>query len=57
MKEEEIEREIARLESTHDHLETELHELDFLLKASGFPQGIVSLKEVALSVLEDDERI
>lgn len=57
MKERILEREIARLDSIHDHLETEFHELDSLLRESGFPKGVESLKEVALSVLEDDEQI
>lgn len=56
MQKKDLNRKIARLESKHDHLETELHELDTLLVKSGFPKGIDSLKEVATSLLEEDNQ-
>lgn len=57
-----LEKEIARLESLNDQLETELTYIDRLLKLSGFSRGLESLKEVALEMIEysdyesDDER-
>ena len=48
-----LRRKIARLESIHDQLEAELHYVDALLKAVGFPRGVESAKEVALELLEE----
>jgi hypothetical protein len=43
---------IARLEVINDHLETELHRLDELLRAVGFDDGIESLKTASAELLE-----
>lgn len=45
---------VALLESRVDHLETELSQLDHLLKQVGFPEGIATLKETAQEILEED---
>lgn len=50
-----LEQKIARLESIHDHIETEIEYVDTLLKSVGFPQGIASAKEVALELLQEAE--
>ncbi|HAB98422.1 MAG TPA: hypothetical protein DCE71_01205 [Parachlamydiales bacterium] len=46
---------IATLESRIDHLETELTQLDLLLKKVGFPEGIATLKETAEELLQEAE--
>ena len=46
---------IARLESMHDQLESEIVYVDQLLKSVGFPQGLASAKEVALELLESSD--
>jgi hypothetical protein len=44
-------REFARLESKVDVLETELSYLDTMLKKSGFPNGITTLKDTVEELL------
>ena len=56
MNNQELEREVARLESINDHLTTEMELLDELLKRSGFSHGVASLKEVALEMIEYPDR-
>jgi hypothetical protein len=46
---------VASLESRVDHLETELSQLDLLLKKVGFPEGIITLKETAEEILLEAE--
>lgn len=46
-------RKIAGLESVVDVLETELTTLNELLVTTGFPQGIKTLKETALELIEE----
>lgn len=53
MTNEEIERKIAYQEFIQDQLTAELEGLDKLLRATGFPRGIDSVKEVALELLEE----
>lgn len=50
---EEVLREIARLESENDHLATEIDSVDRLLRLTGFPKGLESLKESASEIIED----
>lgn len=50
-----LQKKIAYLEFVHDQLETELTYVDGLLKSVGFPNGIMSAKEVALELLESGE--
>lgn len=56
MKNQELEREVARLESINDHLMTEMDLLDELLRRSGFARGIASLKEVAIEMIESPDQ-
>ena len=48
---------VAILETRVDHLETELSQLDSLLKKVGFPEGIATLKETAEELLRQDGAI
>jgi hypothetical protein len=48
-------RDFARLESKVDLLETELSYLDTMLKKSGFPNGITTLKETVEELLAETE--
>lgn len=49
----ELRKKISYLETRVDLLETELTNLDELLIETGFPQGIKTLKETALELIED----
>jgi hypothetical protein len=53
----ELEKELARLESTHDHLSTELQNLNDMLKQVGFHEGLETLKQAALDLeaLEEED--
>lgn len=44
---EELQKDIARLESVNDHILTELQEVHKLLKEVGFAEGIIDLKDAA----------
>jgi len=46
---------IAHLEFIHDQLESEILYIDGLLRSVGFPDGLVSAKEVAKELLENQE--
>jgi hypothetical protein len=49
-----LQKEIAYLESKLDYYETEFEQLNALLKKCGFPQGIKTLKESAVELIEED---
>lgn len=53
MSHQEIQQKIAGLEFMNDQLSTELHEVDRLLRATGFPKGIASAKSIAQELIED----
>ena len=53
MKTEDLQKRQAFLEFTNDQLESEIAELEELLKAIGFPNGIASLKEAAVSRISE----
>jgi hypothetical protein len=46
-----LQRKIAQLESRQDHLLTELEELDVMLRAVGFDEGLKTLKEAAQELI------
>ena len=46
---------IAVLESRVDHLETELSYLNKILIQCGFPEGIATLKESVMEMLEEKQ--
>ena len=56
MNKSQLEQKIARLESIHDQLESELIYVDGLLRSVGFPKGLASAKEVALELLEESNQ-
>lgn len=56
MTKEELLKQIAQLESINDHLMTELGYTDQLLRMSGFPEGLESLKLVALEILNQKKK-
>ena len=53
MMDKEEQTEFARLESKVDVLETELSYLDTMLKKSGFPEGISTLKKTVEDLLSE----
>ena len=53
LKEKNLEKSCARLESQIDVLETEIRVMDKLLLDVGFPEGIRSLKKAAEELLSD----
>lgn len=48
-----LQKKLARLESLHDQLSTEVTYVDELLKSIGFPDGLDSAKKVAIEIKED----
>ncbi|MBS0629936.1 MAG: hypothetical protein JSS30_06940 [Verrucomicrobia bacterium] len=54
-KEEDLKKRISELESINDQLAAELRYLDELLKEIGFEDGLITLKEAALELLEQDQ--
>lgn len=46
---------IAALESRVDHLETELSYLNKILIQCGFPEGIATLKESVIEMLQEKQ--
>lgn len=51
-----LQKKIDRLEFIQDQLQAELSYVDFLLKEVGFPNGLVSAKEVALEIIAKDQQ-
>ena len=56
MENEELQKKIAKLESLYDQLQAEVHDLDDLLKKVGFEEGLKTLKEAALELLEKKDK-
>lgn len=48
-------KKISELESLNDQLQAEIRYLDNLLKKIGFQQGLITLKEAALELLQQDK--
>lgn len=55
MKHQNLLKEIAHFESVNDHLITEITFIDRLLRQSGFPHGLESLKAVAFELLREED--
>lgn len=49
-----MKKRISELESINDQLSAELRYLDTLLKEIGFENGLVTLKQAALELLEEE---
>lgn len=56
MKHKTLLKKVAKLESVNDQLATEISYLESLTKSLGFAQGLKTLKEAALELLEQDQR-
>jgi type II secretory pathway component PulJ len=56
MSEEKLQKKIAKLESINDQLQTEYQFLDKILKQLGFENGIQTLKEAAIELIEKKEK-
>ncbi|PIS02020.1 MAG: hypothetical protein COT85_07725 [Chlamydiae bacterium CG10_big_fil_rev_8_21_14_0_10_42_34] len=54
MKNKDLLKKIAKLETINDQLAAELHYLEHLAKALGFAEGLKTLKAAALEMLESD---
>ena len=56
MKHRELLKKIAKLESINDQIASELNYLEKLARALGFAEGLKTLKEAALEMLETDQK-
>ncbi len=56
MKERELIKKIAKLETINDQLSAELNYLERLTRALGFADGLKTLKAAALEMLESDHK-
>lgn len=50
----ELEKKVAYLEFVNDQLTSEIHYTDRLLKLIGFPEGLITIKEAAKEVIEEE---
>lgn len=55
MTDNELVRKIAYNEFLQDQLTAEMQDLDALLRATGFPRGVESVREVAQEMLEEGQ--
>ena len=56
MRQKELLKKIAKLESIHDQLAAELHYLESLTRALGFADGLKTLKAAALEMLAMEQK-
>lgn len=56
MSEEKLQKKIAKLESLNDQLQTEYQVLDKMLKELGFENGIQTLKEAAIELIDKKDK-
>jgi hypothetical protein len=56
MKNKDLLKKIAKLETINDQLAAELHYLEHLAKALGFAEGLKTLKAAALEMLETEPK-
>ena len=54
MDKQQIFRKLAELETINDQLQAELRFLDTLLRKVGFEQGLISLRDAALDLIEEE---
>jgi hypothetical protein len=54
MKNPDLLKKLAELESLNDQLQAELRELDRMMKEIGFAEGISTLKQAAAEILQED---
>lgn len=55
MKEQQLQKKLAKLESVNDQLVAELQYLERLTRALGFVDGLKTLKEAAIEMIEEDK--
>ena len=55
MKNKDLVKKLAKLETINDQLAAEIHYLDQLARALGFAEGLKTLKSAALEMLEMDQ--
>ncbi len=55
MKNKDLIKKVAKLETINDQLAAEIHYLDQLARALGFADGLKTLKSAALEMLEMDQ--
>lgn len=56
MKDQNLLKKIAKLETVNDQLSAELHYLEKLTRSLGFAEGLKTLKAAALDMLESDQK-
>ncbi len=56
MKNKDLFKKIAKLESVNDQLTAEINYLESLTRALGFAEGLKTLKEAALEMIETDSK-
>ncbi len=56
MKEKDLIKKIAKLETINDQLAAEIHYLERLTRQLGFAEGLKTLKTAALEMLESDHK-
>jgi hypothetical protein len=56
MKEQNLLKKIAKLETVNDQLAAELHYLEKLTRSLGFADGLKTLKAAAIDMLETDQK-
>lgn len=56
MKQKDLLKKIAKLETMNDQLAAELHYLEHLARALGFAEGLKTLKAAALEMLETEQK-
>ncbi|MBI3508575.1 MAG: hypothetical protein HY069_02920 [Chlamydiia bacterium] len=56
MKEKDMLKKIAKLETLNDQLSAEINYLEKLTRALGFAAGLKTLKEAALEMIESDNK-
>lgn len=54
MKHNDLLKKIAKLETMNDQLAAEIHYLEYLTRELGFAEGLKTLKEAALEMIETD---
>lgn len=55
MSDKQLLKRIAKLETANDQLTAEIQYLEYLTKSLGFAEGLKTLKEAAIEMLESDE--
>jgi len=56
MKEQNLLKKIAKLETVNDQLSAELNYLEKLTSSLGFAEGLKTLKAAAIDMIEEDQR-